>query len=32
MFSYSTFYAYNSQLKFQGYPDELPRFYEASWK
>ncbi|AKZ62059.1 ABC transporter substrate-binding protein [Herbaspirillum hiltneri N3] len=32
LFSYSTFYAYNSQLKFQGYPDELPRFYEASWK
>ncbi|OWY31316.1 ABC transporter substrate-binding protein [Herbaspirillum robiniae] len=32
LFSYSTFYAFNSQLKFQGYPDELPRFYEASWK
>lgn len=32
MFSYSTFYAFNAQLKFQGYPDELPRFYEASWK
>jgi peptide/nickel transport system substrate-binding protein len=32
LFSYSTFYAYNAQLKFQGYPDELARFYEASWK
>lgn len=32
MFSYSTYYAYNSALNFQGYPDELPRFYEASWK
>lgn len=32
LFSYSTYYAFNSQLKFQGYPDELPRFYEASWK
>ena len=32
LFSYSTFYAYNSQLTFQGYPDELPRFYESSWK
>ncbi len=32
LFSYSTYYAYNSALKFQGYPDELPRFYEASWK
>ncbi|MCA1323023.1 ABC transporter substrate-binding protein [Herbaspirillum sp. alder98] len=32
MFSYSTYYAFNAQLKFQGYPDELPRFYEASWK
>ncbi|SDX23106.1 peptide/nickel transport system substrate-binding protein [Collimonas sp. OK242] len=32
LFSYSTNYAYTSALKFQGYPDELPRFYEASWK
>jgi peptide/nickel transport system substrate-binding protein len=32
LFSYSTVYAYTSDLNFQAYPDELPRFYEASWK
>jgi len=32
LFSYSTNYAYNSALNFKAYPDELPRFYEASWK
>jgi peptide/nickel transport system substrate-binding protein len=32
LFTYSTNYAYTSDLNFQGYPDELPRFYEASWK
>ncbi|MCW5260680.1 ABC transporter substrate-binding protein [Verminephrobacter eiseniae] len=32
MFSYSTYYAHSSALRFQGYPDELPRFHEASWK
>jgi peptide/nickel transport system substrate-binding protein len=32
LFSYSTSYAYSSDLNFTGYPDELPRFYEASWK
>ncbi|AJY39613.1 ABC transporter substrate-binding protein [Burkholderia humptydooensis] len=32
LFSYSTNYAYASALNFNAYPDELPRFYEASWK
>jgi peptide/nickel transport system substrate-binding protein len=32
MFSYSISYAFNSALNFKDYPDELPRFYEASWK
>ena len=32
LFSYSTNYVYTSALQFQGYADELPRFYEASWK
>ncbi|MDH2434427.1 ABC transporter substrate-binding protein [Pokkaliibacter sp. MBI-7] len=31
MFSYSSNYAFSSELKFKAYPDELPRFYEASW-
>jgi peptide/nickel transport system substrate-binding protein len=30
--TYSANYAYTSALNFQAYPDELPRFYEASWK
>ncbi|KJK25162.1 ABC transporter substrate-binding protein [Burkholderiaceae bacterium 16] len=32
LFTYSTSYAYTSQLNFQAYPDEVPRFYDASWK
>ncbi|MDR6491541.1 peptide/nickel transport system substrate-binding protein [Paraburkholderia terricola] len=32
LFSYSTNYAFTSSLNFKAYPDELPRFYEASWK
>jgi len=31
-FSYSSNYAFTSDLKFHAYPDELPRFWEASWK
>jgi peptide/nickel transport system substrate-binding protein len=32
MFSYSTNYAFTSDLKFEAQPDELPRFVQASWK
>ena len=32
MFSYSSNYAFNNELNFKAYADELPRFYEASWK
>ncbi|MEI7187697.1 ABC transporter substrate-binding protein [Dickeya dianthicola] len=32
LFSYSTHYAFTSDLNFQDWPDELPRFAEASWK
>ncbi|MBB2930504.1 ABC transporter substrate-binding protein [Paraburkholderia silvatlantica] len=32
LFSYSTNYAFTSDLNFQPWPDELPRFYQASWK
>lgn len=32
MFSYSTNYAFTSELKFEAQPDELPRFVQASWK
>ena len=32
MFSYSTNYAFVSDLNFQSEPDELPRFFTASWK
>ncbi|MFC5520122.1 ABC transporter substrate-binding protein [Polaromonas jejuensis] len=32
MFSYSTNYAFTSELKFEAQPDELPRFFQASWK
>ena len=32
MFSYSTNYAFSSDLKFEAQPDELPRFFKASWK
>lgn len=31
LFSYSLNYAYTSDLNFQDYPDELPRFYSAHW-
>lgn len=32
MFTYSSNYAFTSDLNFKAYPDELPRFWEASWK
>lgn len=32
MFSYSSNYAFSSDLNFTAYPDELPRFVESSWK
>ncbi|MGR4069670.1 ABC transporter substrate-binding protein [Billgrantia sp. C5P2] len=32
LFSYSSYYAHTADLDFTAYPDELPRFYEASWK
>jgi peptide/nickel transport system substrate-binding protein len=32
LFSYSTNYAFTSELKFEAQPDELPRFFQASWK
>lgn len=32
IFSYSTNYAFTSDLKFEAQPDELPRFVQASWK
>jgi len=32
MFSYSTNYAFTSDLTFTAQPDEVPRFYAASWK
>lgn len=32
LFSYTSNYAFTSDLNFQAYPDELPRFAEASWK
>ncbi|ADZ90080.1 ABC transporter substrate-binding protein [Marinomonas mediterranea] len=32
MFSYSSNYAFSDTLNFTPYPDELPRFYESSWK
>ncbi|SHO56978.1 ABC transporter substrate-binding protein [Vibrio quintilis] len=32
MFSYTSNYAFTSDLNFSAYPDELPRFWEASWK
>ena len=30
--NYVTTYAFSKQLNFKPYPDELPRFYLASWK
>jgi len=32
MFTYSSNYAFDSDLNFTPYPDELPRFYESTWK
>ncbi len=32
LFSYSTNYAFTSDLNFDDWPDELPRFAMASWK
>lgn len=32
LFSYSTNYAFTSDLNFQDWPDELPRFALSSWK
>jgi peptide/nickel transport system substrate-binding protein len=32
MFSYSMNYAFDSDLDFRAYPDEIPRFFEARWK
>ncbi len=32
LYSYSTNYAHTDELNFQPYPDEVPRFYSASWK
>jgi len=31
-FSYSTNYAFNADLLFNDWPDELPRFVQSSWK
>jgi len=30
--TYVNTYAFNKQLDFKTYPDELPRFYLAKWK
>jgi peptide/nickel transport system substrate-binding protein len=30
--TYVTTYAFSRQLNFKPYPDELPRFFLASWK
>ncbi|HEY6434829.1 MAG TPA: ABC transporter substrate-binding protein [Acetobacteraceae bacterium] len=32
LFTFVTYYAFSSDLNFQPFPDELPRFYLASWK
>jgi peptide/nickel transport system substrate-binding protein len=32
LLSYPTIYAYTSSLNFQAYPDEMPRFYQSTWK
>ncbi|MBJ7556187.1 ABC transporter substrate-binding protein [Marinomonas spartinae] len=32
MFTYSSNYAFDRDLNFTPYPDELPRFYESTWK
>jgi peptide/nickel transport system substrate-binding protein len=31
LFTFVTYYAFDKALKFQAFPDELPRFYLASW-
>jgi len=32
LFSYVSNYAFNKDLEFTPYPDEVPRFFEARWK
>ncbi|MCV0427693.1 MAG: ABC transporter substrate-binding protein [Roseibium sp.] len=32
LWSYNTNYVYINELEFKPYPDEIPRFYAASWK
>ncbi|MDP2640013.1 MAG: ABC transporter substrate-binding protein, partial [Betaproteobacteria bacterium] len=32
MYSLPVYYAYAKDLQFQPYPDEIPRFWEYSWK
>jgi peptide/nickel transport system substrate-binding protein len=32
VFTYTVTYGYSKQLNFKPYPDELPRFFLASWK
>jgi len=32
LFSYSKYYAFSKDLNFKPTPDELPQFYNASWK
>ncbi|MDR1276286.1 MAG: ABC transporter substrate-binding protein [Candidatus Accumulibacter sp.] len=32
LFTYSINYAYSTDLNFDAWPDELPRFYMSSWK
>ena len=32
MFSYAKYYAFTQDLDFKPTPDEIPQFYNASWK
>lgn len=32
LFTYVTYYAFDSNLNFSAFPDELPRFYLCAWK
>ncbi|MGI9464729.1 MAG: ABC transporter substrate-binding protein, partial [Aestuariivirgaceae bacterium] len=32
MFTYAKYYAYSKELDFKATPDEIPRFYTATWK
>lgn len=32
MFTYAKYYAFSNDLNFTPTPDEIPRFYDASWK